>query len=129
MIHDVGVISTKRTFKGYGEEHKMIKLVEYISLSEGKTISSSSSVDWTKSFDRNNIPHRKQGYLESKNELFCSSCVEKRKMIYIRSEMEIACYICSNLITQKNLVYGYQYVKNKTSKRASPNASLVCRNL
>ena len=38
VIDDYGIISAKRTFKGYSEEHRMIKLDEYISLSEGKTI-------------------------------------------------------------------------------------------
>ena len=34
VIDDYGIILAKRTFKGYSEEHKMIKLNEYISLSE-----------------------------------------------------------------------------------------------
>ena len=36
VIDAFGIISAKRTFKGYSEEHRMIKLDEYISLSEGK---------------------------------------------------------------------------------------------
>ena len=43
-----GVISGKRTFKGYSEEHKMIKLDEYISLSERKIVSGGFLIDWTK---------------------------------------------------------------------------------
>ena len=39
VIDDFGVISAKKTFKGYSEEHRMIKLKEYISLSEGKSVS------------------------------------------------------------------------------------------
>ena len=38
VIDDCGVYLAKRTFKGYGEEHRMLKLDEYISLSEGKTV-------------------------------------------------------------------------------------------
>ena len=38
VINDFGIISAKRTFRGYSEEHRMIKLEEYITLSEGKTI-------------------------------------------------------------------------------------------
>ena len=37
VIDDYGNISAKRTFKGYSEEHRMMKLDEYITLSEGKT--------------------------------------------------------------------------------------------
>ena len=39
VTDDFGIISAKRTFKGYSEEHRLIKLDEYISLSEGKTVS------------------------------------------------------------------------------------------
>ena len=60
VIDDFGIISAKRTFKGYSEEHRMIKLDEYISLSEGKTVSGRFSIDWTKTFERIKIPHRKQ---------------------------------------------------------------------
>ena len=35
VIDDFGVISARRTFKGYSEEHRLIKLNEFISLSEG----------------------------------------------------------------------------------------------
>ena len=48
VIDDFGVISAKRTFKGYSEEHRMIKVDESISLSEGKTVSGVFSIDWTK---------------------------------------------------------------------------------
>ena len=34
VIDDFGVISAKRTFKGYSEEHRKIKLNEYNSQSE-----------------------------------------------------------------------------------------------
>ena len=39
VIDDFCVISAKRIFKGYSEGHRMIKLDELISLSEGKTVS------------------------------------------------------------------------------------------
>ena len=45
VIDDFGVISAKRTFKGYSEEHRMIKLNGNISLSEGKRISGRFSID------------------------------------------------------------------------------------
>ena len=38
VIDDFGIISAKRTFKGYSKEHRLIKLEEYISLSEGDCI-------------------------------------------------------------------------------------------
>ena len=47
MIEDFGVILAKRTFKGHSEEHRMIKLNEYISLSEGNGLSGRLSIDWT----------------------------------------------------------------------------------
>ena len=39
VINHFGVIPAKRIFKGYSEEHWMIKMDEYLSLSEGKTVS------------------------------------------------------------------------------------------
>ena len=60
VIDDFGVISAKRTYKGYSEYKKMVKVDEYISLSEGKTVSGIFSIDWTKTFEGTKIPHRKQ---------------------------------------------------------------------
>ena len=65
MVDDFGVISAKRTFKVYSEEHRKIKLNEYISLSEGKPVSGRFSIDWTKTVEGIKIPHRKQ---------HCSDC-------------------------------------------------------
>ena len=45
MIDDYGVISAERTFDGYSKEHRMSKLSEHISLSEGETISDRFSID------------------------------------------------------------------------------------
>ena len=59
VINDYGVISAKRTFKGYSEEHRMIKLKDCISLSEGRTVSARFSIDWTKTFEVVKVPHKK----------------------------------------------------------------------
>ena len=101
VIDDFGVISAKRTFKGYSEEHRMIKLDEYISLSEGKTVSGRFSIDWTKTFEGIKIPHRKQDCSDCNNEKICSDCVIKPKMNCFNREMEKACKICLDLISQK----------------------------
>ena len=61
MIDCFGVILSKRTFKGYSEEHRMN---EYISLSEGKTVSGRFSIAWTKTFERIKVPHKKQYFLD-----------------------------------------------------------------
>ena len=58
MIDDFGVISAKRTFKGYSEKHRMIKLNDLLSLSEGKTVSGGFSIDSTKTFEGRKIPPR-----------------------------------------------------------------------
>ena len=39
VIDAFGVVSAICTFKGYSEEHRLIKLDEYTSLLEGKTLS------------------------------------------------------------------------------------------
>ena len=51
VTDDFGVISAKRTFKCYSDQHRMLEFIEYISLSEGKTTSGIFSIDWTKSFE------------------------------------------------------------------------------
>ena len=51
ITDDFVVISAKRTLKGYNEEHRMIMLIEYISLSEGKTVSGRFSIDLNKTFE------------------------------------------------------------------------------
>ena len=80
MIDDFGVISAKRTFKGYNEEYRMMKLDEYNSLSEEKTISGRFSIDWTKTFEGIKIPHRKQDCSDCDNGKFCNDCAIKCKM-------------------------------------------------
>ena len=101
VIDDFGVISAKRTFKGYSEEHRMIKLDEYISLSEGKTVSGRFSIDWTKTFEGIKIPHRKQDCSDCDNTKFCNDCVIKPKKNFFNCEMEKACKSCLDLISQK----------------------------
>ena len=48
----------------------MIKLDEFISLSEGKTVSGRFSNDWTKTFEGIKIPQRKQNCLDCDNGKF-----------------------------------------------------------
>ena len=117
VIDDFGIISAKRTFKGYSEDHRMIKLEEYISLSEGKTVSGGFSIDWTKTFEGIKIPHRKQDCSECDNTKICSDCVLKPKMNCFNCEMEKACKSCLDLISQKKT-----YSTNiNTLKRKPPN--------
>ena len=101
VIDDFGVISAKRFFKGYSEEHRMIKLDEYITLSEGKTVSGRFSIDWTKTFEGIKIPHRKQGRRDCDNGKFCSDCVINPRMNCFNCEMERACNSCLDLISPK----------------------------
>ena len=117
VIDDFGIISAKRTFKGYSEEHRMIKLEEYISLSEGKTVSGRFSIDWTKTFEGIKIPHRKQNCSKCDNRKICSDCIIKPKMNCFNCEMEKACDPCLNLISQKKT---YSTDIN-TLKRKPPN--------
>ena len=67
VIDDFGVILAKTTFKGYSEELRFIKLIEFISCSEGKTVSDRFSIDLTKTFERIKVPHRKQDCLDCDN--------------------------------------------------------------
>ena len=101
VIDDFGIISAKRTFKGYSEEHRMIKLDEYISLSEGKTVLGRFSIDWTKIFEGIKIPHRKQNCSDCDNKKPCSNCVLKPKMNCFNCEMERSFKTCLDLISQK----------------------------
>ena len=93
--------SAKRTFKGFSEEHRMMKLNEYIKFSEGKTVSGRFSIDWTKTFEGIKIPHRKQDCSDCDNGKVCSDCGVKRKMNCFKCEMERACKSCLDLISQK----------------------------
>ena len=101
MIDDFGVISASRTFKGYSEEHRMIKLNGFISLSEGKTISGIFSIDWTETFEGIKIPHRKQDCLDCDNGKICSDRVKKSIMNCFICEIERPGKLCLDLISQK----------------------------
>ena len=48
VINEDGMILAKKSFKGYNEEHRIIKLNDFISLSEEQTISGRLLIDWTK---------------------------------------------------------------------------------
>ena len=101
VIDDFGVILDKRTFKVYSEEHRMIKLNEYLSLSEGKTVLGRFSIDWTKTFNGIGTLHRKQDCLDSDLGKICSDCVIKPKKNYFNCEMGRTCKTCLDLISQK----------------------------
>ena len=108
MIDDFAVVSARRTFKGYSEEHRMIKLDENISLSEGKTVSGRFLIDWTKTFEGIKIPHRKQDCLICDNGKVCSDCVIKPKKNCFNCKMKRTCKPCLDLISQKkNTLYRY----------------------
>ena len=101
VIDDFGIISAKRTFKGYSEEHRLTKLDEHTSLSEGKTVSGRFSIDRTKTFEGIKIPHRKQNCADCDNSKHCSDCVIKPKMNCFNCEMERACKTRLDLRSQK----------------------------
>ena len=101
VIDDFGNISAKRSFKGYSEEHRMIKLDEYISLPEGKTVSGRFSIDWTKTSEGIKLPHREQNCADCNNQKLCNDCVIKPKMNCFNCEMERSCKSCLDLISQK----------------------------
>ena len=79
VIDDFGFRSATRIFKGYSEEHRMIKFEKIIQLSEGKTVSGKFSIDWTKTFERIGTPHRKEDCLDCHNGKICGDCVLKPK--------------------------------------------------
>ena len=81
MILVLFLISTKRTYKGYSEEHRMIKLEKFISLSGGKTVPGSFSIDWTKPLKGIKIPHRKHYCLKGINGKICTDCGKKAKKV------------------------------------------------
>ena len=62
-----GLFLIKGTFKDYSEEHRKIKLNEFISLLQGKTISGRFSIAWTTTIEGMKITHRKQDCLDCDN--------------------------------------------------------------
>ena len=117
VIDDFGIISAKRTFKGYSEEHRMIKLDDNISLSEGKTVSGRFSIDWAKTFEGIKIPHRKQDCSDCNDTKYCNDCVIKPKMNCFNCEIERSCKTCLDLISQRKT---YSFNINML-KRKPPN--------
>ena len=103
LIDDFGVILAKRTFKGFSEEHRMIKRDEYILLSEGKTLSGSFLIGRTKKFERIRIPHRKQDCADCDDGKTCNDCVIKSKINCFNCDMQRACKTCLDLISHKKI--------------------------
>ena len=95
----------------------MIKLDEYMSISEGKTVSGRFSIDWTKTFEGIKLPHRKQDCPDCDNRRKCSDCVIKPKLNCFNCEMQRACKSCLDLISQKK-TYS---TDNNMLKRKPPN--------
>ena len=79
----------------------MIKLNEYISLSEGKTFFGRFSIDWTKTFESIKIPHTKQGCLDCDNGQICSDYVIKPRINCFNCEMKRSCISCLVLLGKK----------------------------
>ena len=77
-----------------------MKLDEYILLSEAKTVSGRFLIDWTKTFEKLKIPHRKQDCLDCDNGKYCSDCAIKCKMNCFNCELERACKSCLDLISR-----------------------------
>ena len=90
VFNDYGLISAKRNFKNYSGEHRVIKLNDSISLSEGKTVCPRFSIDWTKTFEGVRIPYRKQDRLDCDNEKVCREYIMKPKMNCFNCELERA---------------------------------------
>ena len=56
LINDYEVISAKCSFKRYSKKHRMIKLNDFISLSEGKTVLGSFLIDGTEKIEGGGKP-------------------------------------------------------------------------
>ena len=95
------MIVAKRSFKGYSEEHKMIKLEEFISLSGGEAVSGRFSNDWTKTFERRKIKQGKQYCLNSDIEKFGDDCIIEPKMNCFNCEVQRSRQSCLDLISQR----------------------------
>ena len=102
-IDDFGFISAKKTFKGYSEEHGMIKFDEYISLSQGKTVSGRFLFDWTETFEGIKKPHRKQDCSDCDNGKNCGDCGIKPNTKCFNCGMVRACKSCLHLISKKKI--------------------------
>ena len=109
VIDNFGVILAKRTFEGFSEEQRNIKLNEIISFSERKTVAGRFLINWTKTLERTKIRHRKQDCLDCDDgKTCCSEGVIKLKMNCFNCEMERTCEMCLERISQKkNIFYRY----------------------
>ena len=117
MIDDLVLFRLKGLSKVIAIKHRMIKLDEYKSISEGKTVSGRFSIDWTKTFEGIKIPHRKQVCSDCDKGKICSDCVIKPKMNCFNCEISRACNSCSDLICQEK-TYSTDI---KLLKRKPPN--------
>ena len=77
----------------------MIKLNQFLSLSEAETNFGKFSINWTKSFETPKLPLRKQGCLDCDNEKTCSNFAIKPQMNCFKSEVERACKSCLDLLS------------------------------
>ena len=98
---DNRVILAKRSFEAYGEEHRMKKLNVFIWLSGRKTVSGRLSLDSNEMFQKIKKPHRKPGCLDCNNGNFCSDCVILHKLKCFNCEVERACKLCLDPLSQK----------------------------
>ena len=101
VIDDFGVISTKRTFKNFSEKHRMIKLEETLSLSEGNTVSGKILIDWTELFEEIKMLQRKQDCLDCDDGNNCSVCAKKPKKNSFTCEIQRDCETCLEEISPK----------------------------
>ena len=101
MIDCFVVILIKRTFKGYSEEQRMIKLDECIFLSERKTLPGRFCTNLTKTFGGIKKPHGKHGCLECDIRKKFSDCVTKAKLNGFTCGIERAFITWLNLVRQK----------------------------
>ena len=130
FIKDYGVISAKRSFKGFSEENRMIKLDDFISLSEGKTVSERFSNNWTKTFEGVRLLPMIPNCLDCDIGRICSDCVIKPKLNCFNSKLEKGCLSCLDLISQKKTnSTDNNLSKNTTSQRKKSNVSMVCRRI
>ena len=86
----------------------MMKLNDFISLSEKKTASVKFSIDWTKTFEGIKIPHRTKNCLDCDNEKVCSDyCILTLKKCFI-CEVERASESRLDPLSQKKTIFcGY----------------------
>ena len=108
------IISAKRTFKGFSEEQRMLKVEEFISLSEVKTVFGRFSIDWTQTKKGIKIQRSKQDCLDCDKGKVCSDCVRKPKTNCFNCEMKRSCETCVDQISQnKTFSMNFDMLKRK----------------